>query len=280
MPRAPRRKPKPARADRAQGGFSFLDAYFEASRKPLAILVFLLPLLLLYELLLLRAFLTGAPLVTPDAHLWILTLFQAFELRGVGYWLPGALVVVVLLAWQFAERGAGGGRRGAASGKWTVDPACTGLMFSESIVLAVPLLVFSQASLRIPAIASDGIAFEALPLGSKIAVSIGAGIYEELLFRLGLLGLLLLVLEDVLGASRRFATAAAVGLSAIAFMAYHPLRDGAGAVMPSRVVFYLAAGVYFGTLFVVRGFGIAVGAHAFYDIGSALADAIHRESVG
>ena len=36
------------------------------------------------------------------------------------------------------------------------------------------------------------------------------------------------------------------------------------------VVFYLAAGAYFGMLFVVRGFGIAVGAHAFYDILSAL----------
>jgi len=272
MPRPPRRKPRPARADRAQGGFAFLDAYFEASRKPLAILVFLLPLLLLYELLLLRAFLTGAPLVTPDAHLWILTLFQAFELRGVGYWLPGALVVIVLLAWQFAEK--------REKGSWRVDPTCAGLMYSESIVLAVPLLVFSQASLRIPALASDGIAFDALPLGSKIAVSIGAGIYEELLFRLGLLGLLLLVLEDMLKVPRRLATALAVGLSAIAFMAYHPLRDGSGTVLPSRVVFYLAAGTYFGVLFVVRGFGIAVGAHAFYDIGSALADSVHSEPVG
>ncbi|MFM2164110.1 MAG: hypothetical protein RL325_547 [Planctomycetota bacterium] len=269
MARPSRRKSKPARADRAQGGFAFLDAYFEASRKPLAILVFLLPLLLLYELLLLRAFLTGAPLVTPDAHLWILTLFQAFELRGVGYWLPGALVVIVLLAWHLAERG-----------KWRVDPSCAGMMYSESIVLAVPLLVFSQASLRIPALSADGIAFEALPLGSKIAVSIGAGIYEELLFRLGLLGLLLLVLEDVAKAPRRLATAIAIGLSAIAFMAYHPLRDASGALLPSRVVFYLAAGAYFGTLFVVRGFGIAVGAHAFYDIGSALADAIHSQPVG
>jgi len=53
-------------------------------------------------------------------------------------------------------------------------------------------------------------------------------------------------------------------------MAYHPLRDGSGALQPARVVFYLGAGVYFGVVFALRGFGIAVGAHAFYDILSVL----------
>jgi len=35
-------------------------------------------------------------------------------------------------------------------------------------------------------------------------------------------------------------------------------------------VFYLAAGVYFGILYAMRGFGIAVGAHAAYDILAAM----------
>jgi hypothetical protein len=95
---------------------------------------------------------------------------------------------------------------------------------------------------------------------------VGAGIDEELLFRLGLIGLLGVVFEDLMKLGRTRSLVLAIGLSAIAFMLYHPLRDGSGAVHPARVVFYLGAGVYFGVVFAMRGFGIAVGAHAFYDV--------------
>jgi hypothetical protein len=169
------------------------------------------------------------------------------------------LVVVILLAWHTIERR-----------PWRTDSTTVGLMWSESLVLALPLLVFSQAALRIPAVAAAGQSFEQLPVVAKLAVSVGAGIYEELLFRLGLIGLLLVVFEDVLKVPRTKATVVAIALSAVAFMAYHPLRDGSGALQPARVVFYLGAGVYFGVVFVLRGFGIAVGAHAFYDILSVL----------
>lgn len=248
------KKKKPARAERAPGGLSFFNRYLDESRTPLTVLLFLLPLLIAYEVLVVVALRTGGGLVTPDAHRWILTLFAAFDLGTLGLWLPGVLVVVLLLCWHTIERR-----------PWRIDSTVVGLMWSESLVLALPLLVFSQAALRIPAIAAAAPSFDELPLGAKLAVSVGAGIYEELLFRLGLIGLLLVVFDDVMKLGRTRATAFAVGASALAFMAYHPLRDATGSVHPARVVFYLGAGVYFGVLFVLRGFGIAVGAHAFYD---------------
>ena len=265
MARRKRTQTRPARAERAQGGSSlfgrYADLYFEESRKPLAALLFLLPLIVLYEVLLYALSRSSGGLVVPSAHRWILTLFEAFQLGTFGLWLPGVLVVGVLVIWHSLERR-----------DWKADPAVVGLMWSESIVLAIPLFVFSQAALRIPAAAlADGaVTFDSLPLAGRIAVSVGAGIYEELIFRLALIGVLLVCFEDVLKTGRRFALVASIGLGAIAFMAYHPLRGASGAVLPSRVVFYLVAGVYFGVLFVVRGFGIAVGAHAFYDIFSAL----------
>jgi len=254
-----RRKSQPARADRAQGGLSFFSAYLEASRAPLAILVFLAPLILLYELLLVYAVRSGQGLVTIDAHRWILSLFEAMELGTFGLWLPGVLVVVVLLSWHAIERR-----------PWTVDGSVIGLMWSESILAALPLVVFSQAALRFGGPAAAVVDFESLPLASKIAVSVGAGIYEELVFRLGLIGILLVVLEDAMKVAKPTAMAVAVAISAVAFTIYHPLRGAEGGVQPARVVFYLAAGVYFGVLFAARGFGIAVGAHAFYDIASAI----------
>lgn len=230
------------------------------SKAPYTVLLFLLPLLLAYELLLFISVRSLGELVVPDAHRWILNLFEAFELGTFGLWLPGVMVVAVLVIWHSIERK-----------PWKADGTVLGLMWSESIVLALPLMVFSQAALRIPAAPALAVtSFDALPLGAKIAVSVGAGIYEELLFRLTLIGLLTVFLRDVCGAGKTTAVWWSVVLSSVAFMLYHPLRGANGAVSPARVVFYLAAGGYFGMLFVVRGFGIAVGAHAFYDLLSAL----------
>ncbi len=268
-----RKKIKPARAHAtsakaAHGGSSFFGSYLTQSRAPLTILVFLLPLLISYEILLALALRSAdGVVVTNEAHRWILSLFGAFELGAVGLWLPGVLVVAILLIWHSVERR-----------PWKVEGAVVGLMWSESIVLALPLLVFSQAALRIPQSAVAGVEFDSLSLGGKIAVSVGAGIYEELLFRLGLIGVLLMVFEDALKTSRAVGTSIAIGLSALAFMGYHSLRDASGSVLPSRVVFFLGAGVYFGVLYVARGFGIAVGAHAFYDMGSAIFAAVASPS--
>ena len=91
-------------------------------------------------LLLFVAVRMSGELVVPDAHRWILNLFAAFELGTFGLWLPGVLVVAVLVIWHSIERH-----------PWKADGTVIGLMWSESIVLALPLMVFSQASLRIPA---------------------------------------------------------------------------------------------------------------------------------
>ena len=145
MATSTRKKIKPARAHatsakKAQGGSSFFGSYLTQSRAPLTILVFLLPLLISYEILLALALRSAdGVVVTNEAHRWILSLFGAFELGAVGLWLPGVLVVAILLIWHSVERR-----------PWKVEGAVVGLMWSESIVLALPLLVFSQAALRIP----------------------------------------------------------------------------------------------------------------------------------
>jgi hypothetical protein len=58
----------------------------------------------------------------------------------------------------------------------------------------------------------------------------------------------------------------AVLVSAVAFTFYHDLHTASGAISGRRVIFYLVAGLYFGATYVLRGFGIVVGAHALYDI--------------
>ncbi|MFM7051879.1 MAG: CPBP family intramembrane glutamic endopeptidase [Planctomycetota bacterium] len=257
-----RRNSRPDRADDPPVGSSLsafaAQGYFAASRRPLEILFFLLPFIAFYEYELVKVLRSERGLLTNEAHRGLLDLFGAFGLDGLALSLPGFLLVAVFLAWHALTRG-----------PWIVNLSVVARMFVESAAAAVPLLVFSQVVLKaVPAAGVDD--FASLSLGEQVAVSVGAGLYEELVFRMALIGLLLFVFGDLLKTPRTWAHAIAIGLSALAFTVYHPLRGADGAFVPQRFIFYFGAGVYFGALFAVRGFGIAAAAHAMYDIATAL----------
>jgi membrane protease YdiL (CAAX protease family) len=100
---------------------------------------------------------------------------------------------------------------------------------------------------------------------------LGAGVYEELLFRLIFLSLVGWVLSRI-PALRRPAMMIAVVLTSLAFAAAHYVGPYGEPVQLFRSAFWFSfsfrflAGTFFGTLFVYRGFGIAAGSHAGYDI--------------
>jgi Type II CAAX prenyl endopeptidase Rce1-like len=246
----------------AAGGLSLSDfvkqGYFEASRRPLEILFFLLPLIALYEYELVRVLRSAEGLVTNGAHLAILRLFDAFGLDAVALSLPGFLLIAVFLVMHVLSRG-----------PWIVDLSVVTRMVGESAALAIPLLVFAALVERM-APAAQVEDFASLDLGARIAVSIGAGLYEELVFRMALIALVIAICTDLLKMQKPVALVSAVAVSSLAFAMYHPLRGADGAVVPGRFLFFLAGGLYFGVLYVVRGFGIAAAAHAFFDIATAL----------
>ena len=107
---------------------------------------------------------------------------------------------------------------------------------------------------------------------ASIVTGIGAGIYEELVFRLILICLLMLLFQDVLRFNHKNSIILSVLVSAGLFSAHHHivLLDGQLALSAAfnwtEFGFRTIAGVYFAVLFAIRGFGIAAGTHAFYDI--------------
>ncbi len=112
------------------------------------------------------------------------------------------------------------------------------------------------------------------PASSQVLVtnlvgSLGAGIFEELVFRLALLSVLALLLMRVataFGMPRALGAAAAVLLSALLFSLFHHVGPGAAAYSRREFAFRTAAGLVLGVMFVLRGFGVCVYAHAFYDV--------------
>lgn len=268
------RRPLPRRDDRLFGR----GGYWSISKRPLQILVFLLPLIIAYELGLALLLRTDAGVLTNVAHLRLIEFFEAFGIGATrGLYLGGLVIVVVLLAWHVLTRE-----------PWRVSWRVAGLMAVESVVLVMPLIVVGQFIVRFagagegvipdadeaamavlfPATALAGSAQHVadLDLWSRLAISVGAGLYEELVFRMMLIAMLHTLLVDVVKASSGLSAAIAIAVSAAAFAYYHPLASASTGMFMPMVLFYFIAGVYFGAIYFVRGFGIVVAVHALYNI--------------
>lgn len=212
---------------------------------------------MLFEIGLVGALRSGDGWVTTNrAHLALISLFdwagvRAESLRLPALSLPAAALVAVLLSWQVMSRL-----------RWSVHLPTVGGMAMESILSALPVVAVGWVIASIPfATAPEP---RQMGVAGQIAVALGAGIYEEFVFRLILVSLLHSFLRRVCRASDRTAVVVAIVISAALFTVYHPIsRDGAFALRDAMVLF--TAGAWWGTLFVVRGFGIAVGSHAAYD---------------
>jgi membrane protease YdiL (CAAX protease family) len=105
-----------------------------------------------------------------------------------------------------------------------------------------------------------------LPWQAALTISMGAGLYEELLFRMiGILALHL-IFVDLAKMSERVGTGLAILICAAAFSAYHNVIGPRGEVDALKAISLMAAGIYFGVVFATRGFGLAVGVHVIYDV--------------
>lgn len=250
---AKREEAKPRRSAPAPGP----QTYAQLSQRPLHILVFLLPVLVAYELGAML-YLTGDDGQTKTIAAWGM-LARVFETFGVfGLHLPAALLVTVLLIWHLLQRD-----------PWTLRLPVLAGMTMESFVWTVPLTILAmllagQPDAPPPAAQAEGLF--SLPWQARLTISAGAGLYEELLFRMILIAAAHAVLADVVRVPSWLAGVLAVGLSAAAFALYHRAPGSMEAASLWTMTFYFGAGLYFGTLYLLRGFGIVVAVHMLYDI--------------
>lgn len=103
-------------------------------------------------------------------------------------------------------------------------------------------------------------------LSTSLLLSIGAGLYEELVFRFLLLGGLFVLCRRVFDAPVWFSAALAILVSSLLFSVYHHVGNLASPIDVDIALFRLLAGIFLGIVFIFRGFGVAVYLHAFYDI--------------
>jgi hypothetical protein len=232
-------------------------SYWELSRRPLISLVFVLPILLAYEL--------GVLTLGPDSLRNAADVWGRQFLRWIGfghqYFLLPVLVVAVLLGWHHVRHD-----------PWKIQWRVLGIMWLEAVVWSFALLAIAQVMGRWLVFAGEP---PNRSLWSRIIGYLGAGFYEELLFRLLLLSAVAMAAWRA-GLNRRGSLLTAIGVSSLLFAAVHyRVELPFGLVIGTQYgdpftlyscLFRIAAGVFFGCLFVYRGFGIVVGAHALYDL--------------
>lgn len=230
--------------------------YWTDSRAPRYSLLFALPLLLAYEGL-----------------AWFLSDPAAGGLRNGADVIIKALFITV------------GGQRGllvfevviAGIGLWLVArdwrrhpgplrPAVFGGMLLESAVLAVLVgLVVGRATnslLQMLALGPPG----SMDLPTQLMISLGAGIYEELLFRVVLVGALAAAGTRLLGWTPKTAGITAAVVGALLFSAFHYVGAYGDPLELPSFLFRFLAGLVFSAIYLTRGFGIAAWTHALYDV--------------
>lgn len=235
----------------------------ENPRNLLTSLILVFPLLLVYQIgvLFTLPMLNGADFLTT-------LLFRTFELSKTGYLafmggVLGAFALAVLLL-----------RRKQRFNSRIIVPilfesSIYALTMGSLIVLVMTkLLGISPALVATDQLAAPLVAGGLASQGivTRLVMSVGAGVYEELVFRLGVLGGTTVLLQRVAGTARWLAVVVAFLVSAFLFSAMHHLPPYGDPLGLGIFMFRLLAGIFFGVLFWFRGFAVAVYTHALYDI--------------
>jgi hypothetical protein len=207
-------------------------------------------LLVFHELAVIFGSGASAEAGTVVAYRWIEQGMDAFGLVNAA---PAILTLALLVVWHF--------RRGDT---FELSPLTPALMAVESACWTIPLLIAQSVVGRALLAGADGVGGPGI--AGAMSLSIGAGLYEELLFRVVLVGGVAWVLREIIGLPVMSAAVVAVVLSSILFAMYHDLGPGGQADSTGLFVLYFIGGLYFGVLFLARGFGIAAAAHAMYDM--------------
>jgi hypothetical protein len=104
------------------------------------------------------------------------------------------------------------------------------------------------------------------PTATKVMLALGAGVYEELLFRVLLVSAIAFLAQRVFRWRPVVATVLAVVLSALIFAAFHYIGPYGDPLRVDSFVFRFIGGLAFSVLYVTRGFGVTAWTHSLYDL--------------
>jgi len=231
-------------------------------RNLLTSLILVFPLFLIYQI----GVLFTLPLLNGADFLTVL-LFRKVGLTTTAYLGYTALVTVLFAV-----------AVGMLRRRQRFDPGVIVPVFIESAIYALTMgslivLVMTKVFGISPQLAvgnggggGGGGMIASQGLLTRAVMSIGAGVYEETVFRLLLLGGIAWLLDRGLGLTRWLAVGVAFVVSSLLFSAMHHIPPYGDPLHIGVFTFRFLAGMCFAALFWFRGFAVAVYAHALYDL--------------
>lgn len=224
--------------------------YWRFSRSAYYSVVSALPLLVVYEILVImtQSRYWG---IRNAADMWIRTFLMAFDLRAQH-------LTFVMIGIAFALIPVAKARSYGVKLKANFFLLMLAEAFTYSLVLGGVL----QSILRLSGLAAGGPGNGAL---QNFALSLGAGLFEEIIFRVLLLNLLFFILNYIF---KNKVTTAVISVLAASFLfsLSHYIGSMADSWELYSFMFRWIAGMIFTVLYFIRGFAITAYTHALYDI--------------
>lgn len=237
-----------------------MKQYLEASRSPWYSLLFVLPLWLLYEVLVVAANLGRGGMVVNGADAFLRDTLGVLGMQGR---LAGMVALAVVAAVWVCRADSGHRKKGIYPGYFLymlAESALYALMFGGVVVwlmqLLLPGFIFR---LQVAGVSS-------LDLGLRFTTSLGAGVYEELVFRVLLMGGACWAGVHFLKLKPGASLLIAMIVSSLAFSAFHYIGSMRDTLTAASFLFRFFAGILLAVLYRLRGFGIAAYTHALYDV--------------
>lgn len=234
-------------------------SYWQISRAPRYSLLFALPLLLFYQILASLQPVTRSGAIRNGADALLESLFIAVA----GRWGPLAFMVCLIGfgSWLVARDLKGRRLTGWVFAAMLGEATVLALLFGVSVG-RVTWEVVRPAG---PPAMIGAAQIEQMAWTTRLMLSVGAGLYEELLFRVLLVAGLAGLARAIFGWRPAIAGVWATLVGAFLFSAAHYIGPYGDRLTLYSFVFRMIAGVFFSALYLLRGFGITAWTHALYD---------------
>lgn len=232
-----------------------MGKYLVRSNRPVYQLLFLLPLLVIYEIAAVLVNFNAPFEMRNGADILLKYALHTVGIRSVFSFVLAALLFVSLMLIVAMKKY-----------KKRVRWSYFAMMFGETLVYAV---IIGLISSQVAVIVTAGNPF--LATGCKdtvmhqLMIGIGAGVYEEIVFRALLITIIMAMLKLV-GVGDDKKALIAVLLSSFLFSAFHYVGEFGEVFNLITFTYRLVAGILLSALYVFRGLGVCAWSHAVYDV--------------
>ena len=225
-------------------------SYFIQTRSSFYSFLFTIPLFIIYEIGIIFLSRDDIIVVRNGADFLMRAILESFGILGL-YGLGAIFLIGFIVTYVFFLKG---------KNSSDIKTEYLFIMVFESVAWAIFLYI----------LLSKFMVLLMIPIGKavlqQVILAVGAGIYEEFLFRVLLISGLSSIIGFVFLWEEKGSNIAALIIAAAIFSGFHFMGDYGDYFTMELFLLRFFAGVILGILYYVRGFGITAYAHSIYDL--------------